>query len=102
MVDKLESVWQNNLRGNCYSGDRKGGLSNPVECVAGCSSFSADGSRGGGIAFGSAAVPAATSVLGADYNARDYAVLAGRSAFRLLAAFCGYGAGGTTGRAYDD
>src|SRR5579864_2998243 len=102
MVDKLELMWQNSLRGDCYSGDRKGGLSNRVESVAGYCSFSADGSRGGGFALGSAAVPAATSILGADYNARHYAVLAGRGALGLLAAFCGDCTGGATRRACDD
>ena len=66
--------------------------------VAGFGAFGADGRCGTSILAGGAVVPVAGSVLGADYDAGDYAVLPERGAGGFLAAFRGNGARGGTWR----
>ena len=54
--------------------------------VAGCVALNTDGYGGCGFVAGSTVIPAVGSVLGADYNSRDHAVIAGYSVHRFLAA----------------
>ena len=70
--------------------------------MAGCSSFRADSRRSRGIASCGAAAPTAASVLGADYNAGDHPVIAGRGALCFGAALCGDCTRGATRRVCDD
>src|SRR5260370_7385931 len=62
--------------------------------VAGLGPFGTDGSCGTSILAGGAAIPVAGSVLGADYDAGNYAVLPERGAGGFLAALRGNGARG--------
>ena len=64
--------------------------------MAGFGALGADRSSSAGFVVGSAAVPVARGVLGADHDAGDNAVLAGRSAYGFVATFCGnrLGSGG--------
>ena len=64
--------------------------------MAGFGARGADRSGSAGFVVGGAAIPASGSVLGADHNLGDYAVLPGRSARGFVAAFCGncFGRGG--------
>src|SRR5258708_20800463 len=72
------------------NGERASG----VGWVAGFGPFGADGSGGAGFVVGGAVVPVAGSVLGADYDAGNYAVLLERGAGGFLAALRGNGARG--------
>src|SRR5260221_140863 len=79
------------LQGN---GERQGAVGR----VAGFGAFGADGSCGTSILAGGAAIPVAGSVLGADYDAGNYAVLPERGAGGFLAALRGNGARGSAWR----
>ena len=60
-----------------------------MEGMAGSGPFGSDGRGGCSFVAGSAAIPSATSVLGADYNSRDYAVVAGCGARCVWQRFIG-------------
>ncbi len=64
--------------------------------MAGSGALGADRSGSAGFVVGGAAIPAAGSVLGADHDFGDYAVLTRRGARGFVAAFCGncFGCGG--------
>ena len=64
--------------------------------MAGFGALGADRSSSAGFVVGSAAVPLARGILGADHDSGDHAVLAGRGAHGFVAAFCGncFGRGG--------
>ena len=64
--------------------------------MAGFAALGADRSGSAGFVVGGAAIPASGSVLGADHDPGDYAVLTGRGARGFVAAFCGncFGRGG--------
>jgi PAS domain-containing protein len=57
--------------------------------MAGFDALGADRSGSAGFVVGGAAIPASGSVLGADHDFGDYAVLTGRGARGFVAAFCG-------------
>jgi hypothetical protein len=64
--------------------------------MAGFGALGADRSGRVGFVVGGATIPASGSVLGADHEFGDYAVLTGRGARGFVAAFCGncFGRGG--------
>ena len=64
--------------------------------MAGFAALGANRSGSPGFVVGGAAIPASASVLGADHDLGDYAVLTGRGARGFVAAFCGncFGRGG--------
>jgi hypothetical protein len=67
-----------------------------VGAMAGFGALGADRSGSAGFVVGGAAIPASESVLGANHDFGDYAVLTGRGACGFVAAFCGncFGRGG--------
>ena len=57
--------------------------------MVGFGALGADRSGSAGFVFGGAALPPSGSILGADHDFGNYAVLTGRGAHRFVAAFCG-------------